>query len=948
MSDLHLMRYEARMEESIPSEPVQTSFCYNVLNVNLNKMIAKFILSIVKTRKINYIIFLISICSFMANAQTGGVAIKGRTMERIHNEIEPIIAVKLSVVNSNRRSTSDNNGFFTIVVNENMLPTQLKFSRRGYETRTIQINDELDLADLSKREITVEMKEGTGESEIVYGIRNKFADEIAIPLTVLSKDDLNGTNKFLVDRALTYTLPSFNATQQTISDGAAHFDPFDLRGLGSSRTLVLINGKRKNMSSYLNVQDTPNKSEVGIDFRSIPFNAIEEIVVLRDGETVRYGSDAIAGVIDIRLKKDVTTDLEIHSGITSVGDGLLLNTSVSTGTLIGKRGTLHLGATYTNQSQTNRAKPTTEDQFFLPKDSAALQWIERNPTLGMVVGIPNTSNLNAYHNFETSVKENFTFYSFGTYTQRKGQSYGVYRTPYWVADPSNIFHRYDEPDNGFLPELILDINDVYLTNGVKQQGDSWAYDLSLSTGKHVSGYNVSNTFNAELGAESPTTFAAGSYEFATQVLDFIAGKNWDIFELEAGWQFRAERFKIFAGQEESYQGEGAISFPGLQPRNALDRNRYNVGGFVDLNGAFLKDKQLYLGVIGRLENYSDFGVNLSYKSTALYRWKENLRIRAGYNTGFRAPTLHQYYLSNVQTVVNGNSIANQGTFNHESPVLRILGVEPLKEEISKGANLGVDLDVQINKRGKRSKIEVGIDVTLYTIKIEDRIIFSGDIDTSFQSIRPILEQYNIDGIKFFTNAIDTRTNGIDLDVSFRNLLGSPQSNQQLNASIKANLIKHQIVGDLKLPSVFTNAKEEKSIFNRQEQSRVTTHRPATKLITKLDYRYLTWFDLDVLATRFGRVAWKHPEPVVDQMIKDQVYSPKWVIDVGLTIPARSAASKFKAKLSINNIFNNYSDPIDNQGDSLTDLGGRFYYPWEVNQFDFLGTNFLLNFYYQLN
>jgi len=723
--------------------------------------------------------------------------------------------------------------------------------------------------------------------------------------------DLASSGQFSLDKMMHYRLPSFNSTQQTISDATAHFDPADLRGLGPSRTLILVNGKRKNASSLVYINDTPGKGEVGVDMKSIPVGAIDRIEVLRDGASAQYGSDAIAGVINIILKNDVDmTSGNAYTSITQQGDGLIQGFQMTTGASVGNTGKLTVSMAYEDQNETNRAGEPGQDYLFGVNNS----WTQANPNLGMRVGMPNMTTNSVFYNYSNEVNENMEVYSFGGSVYRRGISYALYRTPYWI---SNTFGLYPSGE-GFQPTFEVDINDITFGVGVKGTQGKYMYDVSHMVGSNSVNYTVRNSLNTGMGSASPTTFYPGGYSFSNQVtnMDIARRLNSKAF-LSLGTEFRTERFQARAGDEASYFGNGAQSFPGLQPQNAVDAMRYNFGMYAGVD--YDVSEALLVGITARLENYSDFGQNFSYKASGRYRINDNVSMRASYSTGFRAPSLHQIHLSNIQTLVSGGTISNQGTFNNESSVVRLLGVESLKAETAQNISAGFTAKVG-------SHINISADV--YSVDVNDRIVYSSSIASSdtTSAVGQILAANQITSLKFFVNAVNTNTQGVDLVGTYQGLgLGTGS----LDINLAMNLNQTSIVGNITTPSAIASAGVD--IFDRKEQGRILSSRPQTKLIAGLDYNHEKW-SLNLTNTYFGSVTWQH----AGDPSKDQTFAAKWVTDLSFTYPM---SEKCSLSFGINNLLDVYPDVIDPKGDPVTDLGGRFMYPWEVNQFGFNGRIF---------
>lgn len=839
--------------------------------------------------------------------QAWAQAIKGSVADAANGE--PIIGATLVVEGTTVGTITDINGNFVLKATP---PVTLIVSFVGYETQNVSVSS----ADAG----AIQLEAGVMMDDVII-IGSRFAPRTVItspvPIDNIKAEDLISTGQPTVDKMLHYSVPSFNSTQQTISDATAHFDPADLRGLGPSRTLVLINGKRKNPSSLVFINDTPGKGEVGVDMKSIPAAAIERVEVLRDGASAQYGSDAIAGVINVILKDDYEyTDLNLNSGITLEGDGFNIGYNLNTGFKIKDKGYVNLTTSFSDQKETQRAgEPGQDDLFGVGPDNP---WIQANPDLGMTVGLPNMTTGDIMYNASFPIANtNVELYSFGGLTYRKGKSYALYRTPYWVPDPHNIFHAANEEYQGFQPSFETDILDNTFAVGAKGEKNDWAYDISHTTGSNSVDYTIGNTLNPALGAESPTNFFAGGYRFSNNITNLDIARNFDFLSLGFGTEFRTENFEAVAGEEASYIEGGAQSFPGLQPQNEVDKSRYNVGIYADL-GADITD-DFFLGFAARFENYSDFGETFNWKASARYKFLDDkFSVRASASTGFRAPSLHQIYLSNVQTLVSGGTISNQGTFNNESPIIRQLGVSSLKEEEAFNFTAGLAL---------RPINGLYISLDYYQIKVDDRIVYSSSIASSDTTILigQILNTANITSLKFFTNAVNTTTQGVDLVANYSTQLGAGK----LGFNLGININNTSIDGQIATPAAIEDAGFE--IFDRKEQSRILSARPQDKEMLGISYE-VNGFKAVLNNTRFGDVTWQHGTDPAN----DQTFAGKVITDLHLSYRFNS---KVGLSVAANNLLNVYPDEIVTNGDPVTDLGGRFRYPWEVNQFGFNGTTF---------
>jgi len=814
-------------------------------------------------------------------------------------------------------TSSDGDGNFSLRVS--ILPTTIAISSIGYDTVEMKVTGDTNIS------VTL-TEQGLGLDEIVLtGNRAKPRTILDSPVPVdnINAAELAASGKVTIEEMLTYKIPSFNSTNQTISDATAHFDPADLRGLGPSRTLVLINGKRKNQSSLVYINDTPGKGEVGTDMKSIPAAAIERIEVLRDGASAQYGSDAIAGVINIILKKNVKlVTANINTGITTEGDGFNIGANIN-GTATTKNGGF---VNYTfglqHQQHTNRAgEPGADNLFGVPaNDPTWGTWLSENPDLGMTVGQPDMNTgeimLNGGMPFKNGKGE---FYATMGVTLRRGNSFALYRTPYWVPDPHNLLHNASDTYTGFQPTFKTNIADNFDILGAKFDAGEFKIDVSGTFGINTVDYTIGNTLNPDMGALSPTRFEAGGYDYSSLIGNVDISRSFDKVSVIFGAEYKKENFKASEGEPASYFGGGAQSFPGLQPSNRVDADRGSFGAYANVD--FDITDALLLGGAARYENYDDFGGNTSFKVNGRYKFGKKATIRSSFSTGFRAPSLHQVYLSNVQTLVSGNTISNQGTFNNVDPVIRNgLGVPQLKAETSTNITAGVTVKPMRN---------FAISLDYYKVAIDDRVLFTGEIGfdnvAGNNPVETILTANNITSLKFFTNAVNTETQGVDVVASYDNIR-FPKGKLGFNFAVNWN--ETMIVDEITTPTLL--AANGYEIFNRKEASRIESARPKIKGLFGIKYEQ-DKFNIMLNNTLFGPVKWRH----ASDPTKDQTFSGKTITDV---VFGYNIYKWMKFNLIVNNAFNVYPDEIDTKGDPVTDLGGRFKYPWEVNQFGFLGTN----------
>ncbi|CAM1371459.1 Outer membrane receptor [Tenacibaculum litopenaei] len=834
----------------------------------------------------------------------------------------PVINASVLQKGTSIGTATDFDGLFVLEVKK--LPTVLQISAVGFKTQEITVTNSTP--------IQVTLKEGILlDQVIITGNRSKPRTVLdsPVPIDNIQAGELVNTGKTTFDRMLVFKVPSFNAQNQAISDATAHYDPADLRGLGPSRTLVLINGKRKNQSAQVYLNRTPGKGEVGVDLKSIPTAAIERIEVLRDGASAQYGSDAIAGVLNIILKKKTKyTELNATSGITSKNDGFNFSSDLNTSIPLSENGYANISLGYFKQQITNRAGIVNADSEGA-KRPYEKEWLSKHPSANMTVGQPEMQKKDFYVNLEQDLADETTFYGFGGYTTRAGKSFAYYRAPYWRRDVADaLFIRPRVEDYiGYQPTFEVAIEDFSSTFGVKTHflDDKWLADLSFGYGSNEVRYFVNNSVNRDYLKDhgySPRSFAPGGYSFNNLItnIDF-SGPLSPKVSAAVGLEFKKERFKGFEGDALSYYKGGSDSFAGLRPEEAGKWSRHNTGLYAQLD--YDLSDEFMMGLAGRYENFSDTGSNFSWKFNTRYKIAKSGAIRASYSTGFRAPSLHQRHITLSQYIIVKDAAPTlQGTLANDNPIVKSLGVPSLKHELSK--NLSTGITYKFNPKFSAS-------VDFYQIRIKNRILFSSQIsfdddNTTTNEIEQILLDNNVKGVQFFINAGNTKTTGTDIVLNYDKI---PLGTGKLSANLAMNFNKTQMTS-IDSPAIFKN--NGYTIYDRREQGLILHSRPKSKFILSLKYDLQRWtFTLN--NTRFGEVTIMsnrdHQNPKFDQTL-----SAKIATDMGLSCQLNK---NFKIHGVINNIFNVYPDRTNvNTG---TTGNGRFAYANSVQQLGQLGTNF---------
>jgi iron complex outermembrane receptor protein len=864
-----------------------------------------------QTRKILMFTFLFMLPIAML-AQT----IKGKVTDKSGNTIP---YMNVLVKGTSNGVTTNDAGEFSLAVKS--LPVTLVVSSMGFETKTVKVTNS-DFITITVQEAS----EGLDEVVITGNrIKPRTILDSPVPIDNIDVAELVKSGQPTLDRMLTFKVPSFNSQNQAISDATAHYDPADLRGLGPSRTLVLINGKRKNQSAQVYLNRTPGKGEVGVDLKSIPTAAIERVEVLRDGASAIYGSDAIAGVMNIILKKDVEySTFTSSAGLTSEQDGFNFSSDFNTAYTFGEGGFVNITLGYYKQETTNRAG-VASDVGTTPRDIA---WLADNPTAGMTVGQPAMEKKDFFVNMEHPIGDDSTLYSFHGVTTRIGQSFAYYRAPYWrndVAD-SNFITRNAADFIGYQPTFETKINDHINALGIRFPiAEGWNADASVTYGANDVDVTVNNSVNRDYLADngtSPRSFNPGGYTFSNIVGNFdvntLLTKS---LGLAVGMEFKQEIFKAIEGNPLSYYGAGSDSFAGIKPAEAGKWSRNNLALYSQLE--YDVSDKLLLGIAGRYENYTDAGSNFSWKANGRYKLGEKGAFRASYSTGFRAPTLHQSHITLSQYIIVAGSAEPllQGTLANDNPAVQALGVPTLTHEISE--NLSAGLTYKFNRNFSGS-------IDFYQINVDDRVLFTSQIgsdgdDSTTNPVEQILEDNNVVAVQVFINAGDTKTTGTDIVLNYRNI---EMGEAKLHASFAANFNETTFKA-INTPKTIADAGYD--IFDRQEQGLITNSRPKSKMILGLNYINDKW-DISFNNTRFGQVTITAPSDGIDQELAAKIST-----DFGFGYKLTDMIT-FNA--NINNIFDVYPD-VTLASTNTSQAGSRFKYSSEVQQLGQLGTNFTL-------
>ena len=791
---------------------------------------------------------------------------------------------------------------------------------------------------------------GPMEEVITIGTRTigRVATDSPVPVDAFNTDAFDRTGATEVGRALQLLAPSFNFSSSTISDGTDALRPATLRGLGPDQTLVLVNGKRRHGSALVHVNGSVGRGTAGTDLNAIPMSAIERIEVLRDGAAAQYGSDAIAGVINIVLKSNSEGgDVSATFGEYSEGDGANTLVSFNQGFNVGNGGFFNFDAEYRDRGRTNRAglngnclyehlspcvdlgggvRQTTE-----PREIAANR-------LNFRIGDADSEHLSLVGNLGLPLAGGKEIYAFATYSDRDNLSGGFFREPDSASD--NPIFQVDgitpvnngEPfyPDGFTPMINTQIEDLSINTGVTGETQSgWNWDASFGYAMNDFAFTIENSVNASLVSAtgtSPTSAFAGELGLGLMTLGFDMVKPQDWGSLAWGVAYREDSYEITPGQEESWRdydnnpdgtainpafnGDAGIEvFPGFQPSNRVDQDRDALSIYVDAE--YDATDRLLLGGAFRAEDYSDFGSTANAKGTFAFTATDTVMIRGALSTGFRAPSLQQQFFNNVSTQFQGGVAVQIGTFRTDSDLARAIGVPELQEETSNNVSLGVVY--QPNDAWT-------ISLDYYDIQIDDRIIYSGDF---LSGVNPVLDAALLASgaarAKFFFNAADTSTDGIDVVANY----STPLGRGDLDLSIGANFTETKIDSVNVPSSLISLPNAATTVFPDFDRSILTEWQPEDRLSVNGFYSQNNW-DLNVALNRFGEYA------VLDGGAR-QVFGAKTLLDAQFRYHFGNGVS---LKIGGNNLTDEVPDQntvgqsrtgriVDGSGNVVVDTPGVF-------------------------
>ncbi|MBG6219294.1 iron complex outermembrane receptor protein [Janthinobacterium sp. CAN_S1] len=758
--------------------------------------------------------------------------------------------------------------------------------------------------------------EGELQSVVVTGTfaKNRRTIDSESPVDILTSRDLQSTGSGELATVLARLLPSLNFARATGADASDAVRPAQLRGLSPDQTLVLVNGKRRYTSAVVNVNGSLGRGSAPVDLNAIALAAIDHVEVLRDGAAAQYGSDAIAGVINIILKKGAAGgDIEVGYGQTQERDGKQKSIKGSAGFALGDDGWVRVSAEVAERDPTNRAGADLRNPL--------------EPRYGKVnqrYGDPESKPATIFLNSEYRINDNLDWYAFGNYGVRDTSAAATWRTALIQNTDTKVYsQRTPLFPEGFLPLQNSTLTDQSIVTGLRGEAAGWRWDASINYGSNKFELDLDNTVNQSLGANSPTHFYAGSLKNEQTVLNLDAAREFPVayftgpLTVAVGAEARHEKYSIGAGDAASYTGSGSQGFAGFRPANAGSQSRHNESIYVNLEAEATKN--LSGGVALRHERYSDFGSTTSAKGSARYSFSDTLSLRGTVSSGFRAPSLAQQHYTITTTnfqVVNGlNTPIETGTFAVNTAQARALGAQDLKPEKARNYSLGLQFQPSRN---------FTTTVDAYRIDIDNRILFSANLVLS-DALKNVLAAQGtpVGSGRYFTNAVDTRTEGVDIVSTYRIDL---QEKDRLDLTVAYNHNKSTVQKIADNPAILTA--NNLKLIDRQSTDRITVASPKDKFSLAADYSFGNW-NAHGVVTRYG--SFTVPQ---NNATLDQTYDPQWVLDVSSSV---KLGKNWRLVAGIDNVTNRYPAQVTSAGNlnvngtqpysifAPNGFNGRYYY-----------------------
>lgn len=757
---------------------------------------------------------------------------------------------------------------------------------------------------------------------IVTGTRTstRTVAESLAPIDVLGEKDLEASGRQSVRDLLGTLVPSINVSNNGAGASWA-VRTLSLRGLGGDQLLVLVNGKRRHNTATLFINGSVQNGQSPPDLDLIPGNAISRIEVLRDGASAQYGSDAIAGVVNILLKNDTSGGAALTLGATADNGGWQGRWQADKGFALGADGGyIHLSADAVLQDNTIVESTPIAGQFYPTGDprNAAPNRIRAKYGQPQVIG----GNV-GYDAMVPLGAGGLELYSFGTYSKRHAAGWLTYRLP---SATNNILSIYPE---GYIPRIHVRDEDFQVAAGLRGEiGGDVRFDLSSSYAQDDVGYSQTTTLNPSMGPASPTNMYLGAIRFDEWVSNLDLSRDFDLglakpLSVALGAEYRKNWFRISPGDPPSYinagyrfpvgewnggrlaAGIGSQGVGGFPPEGSGKWSRDNWSAYLNIEGAIADGVEF--GLAGRHEDYSDFGTTDTGKASLRIEPVRGIALRGTASTGFRAPTLQQQHYASSSTigvVINGENVLRPvQALPVDSPAARALGAVPLKPEKSVNFSAGIVLTPA-----------PGLNLTIdaYQIRVKDRILLSETLQGP--TVVDILRANGIQevfGALIFSNAADTRTRGLDIVGTWRAGLGD-LGLATVSLSANFNKTKFTKIDPLGIGTA--------QFIGRARQGDLSEGTPRDKFIANILWEKDA-FNLNLRATRFGKIYARAGAPslVTEDWVAcapasatctsrfvDNLVKPKVILDLEA---GAKLATGVKLSIGANNLLNTYPSKL---------------------------------------
>lgn len=845
-----------------------------------------------------------------------------------------------TIMVGNNATLSNLLGVFSIAIPGGS-PSQLQVTYTGYEPLKMEVSVGSPL-----RIQLVPVSDSLGITIVGSRTMGRGLLQRAVPVDIYTSQELMKTRQIELGQQLQFTAPSFNSAKYGINGALGYADYATLRGLGPDQLLVLVNGKRRHQFSVPHIGFSISRGMVVTDLNAMPFLAFDRTEVLRDGAASLYGSDAIAGIINLKLRETVnqgsaTTQLST----THEGDGTNFLAAVNYGFKLGKEKSYfnftvhHQRLGETNRSDNFNGRIYNSNQRLDDSIRAARGfWPATEPFRVGVFGASEVNQTQGFFNAGYPINNQWKLYSFGGYSYKDGLVYGFFRN----AIPGNTNSNPAIFPDGFTPEFPANSRDLMVTVGAKRTlKDGWNYDLSTGVGRNSVKRNARNTVNSSMGASSPTEFFVGSSSFTQSTTEINLSKNipgalnMKSLHIAMGSQFRVDAYTQGKGDENSYRAGPLATTqnktPGTQgiaataPEDEANESRTNIGVYANAE-ANITDKWM-LSTALRYEHYSDFGGNISGTIATRYRVTPRLSARASVDRGFRAPSMQQLYNSATATLVQAGQIAFTKQFRADDPLLPNIGIDMPQPEISLSYNLGFVW---------RPSNKFSFSADVFRIDVEDKIIISEALRVaSIPALTQQLAGTGIQQVSFFTNHVDTRTQGIELMANYQENIGKGS----LRLNLGAAFLGTDITANRRTPDKLQQGSTSQiRLIDTISMALIETAQPREKVIFSSTYSTGKWQVIG-RATYFGEVAaWERTgtNPHVQQ-----VFGGKTLVDISASY---MLLKTLQLTIGSNNVGNVYPDRVL---PTLSAFGnGQTPFNRNVNQFGFAGASYFISLAFQ--